>query len=193
MAALTAALLGISAAETFSKYKSERTAAQIAQQQGNFEGSLFDTNASLAKAQATDAINRGEESAFGLARGERALAGSQRAALAASGVNINTGSAADVVANDRRLSALDEATIRLNATREAWGFETQAASYTAQGQWARISGANRAKALRAQSYSTLLGGAANLAQIWATSPKGVSSTGSKGGGSVGSAGKAGGQ
>ena len=167
----TGILLALSAAQTVSTALGDRKSASIAQQQGNAEGAQFDINASLAKNQAADAIARGGQAA-GVVEGKaRTLTGSQRAALAAQGIDPNSGSAAAVVGSDRAMSTVDEQTIRNNAAREAWGFTTQAKGYTMQGQWARQSGANTAAAYRTASFSTLLGGAADLASIYSRAPK----------------------
>lgn len=174
MAALsTLALLAASAVKTGLEYSSQRQAAKIAETQGNETASLFRTNAGLADSQAADAIDRGNQAAGGIDRQTRLLGGSQRAALAAQGVDVSTGSARDVVGNDQALGALDALTIRNNAAREAWGFQTQAGSYRQQAGFAQAGGANQASALRRESLGTLLGGAAELYNVWDSAPKGV--------------------
>jgi hypothetical protein len=111
----------------------------------------------------------------------RGLTGSQRAAYAAQGVDINSGSAADVVANDKQLGALDVLTIKQNAAREAHGYEMQA-------NLARKAGANAARNYNNQAISTLLTGAAQAGSTY------YNFRSSSGGGSVprsGSSGSAG--
>jgi hypothetical protein len=171
MAALTAALVALSAANSASQFFGQRHAATAAEQQGNAQGALFDQNAMLAKAQAADAIARGNQDANGVLRQGRLVGGAQLAAYGAQGLDTSVGSPAAVMANDRALSALDAITIRNNAAREAWGFETEAAGYTAQGAWARASGANEAAAYRRQATGTLLNGAGDLMNIYSNAPK----------------------
>lgn len=174
MAALsTLALLAVSGAKTALNYTEQQHAAKITEQAGDAQAGLIRTNAALATNQAADAIARGDQAASGVARETRALGGSQRAALAAQGVDVGSGSAADVVANDQSLGALDQLTIRQNAAREAYGFKTQAAGYTAQADWTQAAARNTAAGIRRQSAGTLLGGAGELANIWASAPKGV--------------------
>jgi hypothetical protein len=174
MPALTTAILALSAASTVGKFLGDQKSASIAKQQGNAEGAQFDINASLARSQAADATARGEQAASGVERSARALTGAQRAALAAQGIDPNSGSAAGVVSSDRALSVIDEKTIRNNAARAAWGFNTEAEGYSMQARWARQSGKNQAGAYKMAGYSTLLGGAADLASIYQHAPKGVS-------------------
>lgn len=160
MAALTTALLALSAAKTVGDFAGQRRAAGIAEQEGDFEGGQLDQNASLVEAQ-------GRSAASQVQREGRQLMGSQRAAYAAQGLDTTTGSPADVMSSDARLSELDRLTIMNNAAREAWG-------YRAQATYARAAGRNRAAALRNQSIGTLLSGVGDLANTYAAAPHGVS-------------------
>lgn len=166
MAALTAALAALTIGNTVSKFGTDRREAKTAEQMGDYEAQLYGTNADLAELQAADAIARGHESELRSRRGSRQLIGSQRAALAAQGISLDTGSPLDVVENDAALGELDALTIRNNAKREAWGFQTQATQYRSQGEMARTSGRNTAKALRNRSVSTLLSGAGELFNVY---------------------------
>lgn len=172
MAALsTLALLSVTAAQTAGKYADQRRAASAAERQGNYEGELLDQNAGLADLQATDVTARGRQ-AEGRQRGSsRRLAGAQRAAAAAAGVDINTGSARDVLENDAQLGEFEALTIRNNAAREAWGYQVQASDYRRQADMVRAGGHADAQAMRRASVSTLLSGAGDLASIYATVPR----------------------
>ncbi len=110
-------------------------------QSGRANERLMDYNARLAEQQAEDALARGRE-AEGLQRLKtRVTIGSQRARMAASGVDISAeGSAIDLVADTARLGELDALTIRNNAAREAWGYRTQATDYRMRGDIARTEG-----------------------------------------------------
>lgn len=175
MAALsTMALLAMTAANTAGKFADQRRAAGAAERQGNYEGDLLDQNASLADRQGADVLARGRE-AEGRQRGaSRRLAGAQRAAGAASGIDVNTGSARDVLEGDAQLGELEALMIRNNAAREAWGYQVQAGDYRRQSELARMSGRQDAQSLRRGSVSTLLSGAGELASIYAAAPKRIS-------------------
>lgn len=174
MAALsTLALLAMSTANTVGKFADQRRAAGAAERQGNYEGDMLDLNAGLAEQSAADATARGRQAETRQRRGMRQLAGAQRAALGASGVVLDSGSALDVVQNDQALGEFDALTIRNNAAREAWGYTVQADDYRRQAGMTRAAGRDTAKSLRRGSVSTLLSGAGELANIYASAPKSI--------------------
>jgi len=114
-------------------------------QSGRANERLMDYNARLAEQQAEDALARGREAERRMRTDVRRTIGSQRARLAASGVDISAeGSAVDLFADTARLGELDALTIRNNAAREAWGYRTQAVDYRARGDLARREGTYRA-------------------------------------------------
>lgn len=101
-------------------------------------------NARVAELQAEDARRRGVEVAA-LTRGKtKRLRGSQRAALAAQGIDIQTGSAADIQAETEDIGELDAITVKNNAMREAFGFETKATSERLRGELAFRAGTSAA-------------------------------------------------
>lgn len=101
---------------------------------------INDYNASVADMQATDAIARGEENAAEAGTKASELVGSQRAAYAAQGIDVNTGSAVDVQDATQQIADRDLKTIRLNAMREAWGYKAQAAGLRLAGKYAYQAG-----------------------------------------------------
>lgn len=166
MAALTAALIGLTAASTASSFVGQRKAAKGARAQGNYEGAILDQNAGVADQQAADAIARGAETEARSRAATRSLTGSQRASIAAQGIDASSGSAADVIVNDQTLGELDAMTIRHNAQREAWGFKVEATNDRAQANLARMGGRNRSATLRNASVGTLLSGAGDLYDVY---------------------------
>ncbi len=131
--------------------------------QGDFQRRQSELNSRFAGMQAEDASKRGEKDAGDYMKKVKGMAGSQRAALAAQGIDVTQGSAADIQAETLELGARDAQTIRNNAFREAWGYRVQAAGVRAQGEMAQIgaygearntmlSGAVRAAALGADSF-----------------------------------------
>lgn len=123
-----------------------------AQAQGEFQKQQYDFNASLADRQAAGAIARGDKQAARLKQGAKKLIGSQRVALAAQGVDVNSGSAADIQEETQVLSDMDALEIKNNAWREAWGFRVQASDMRSAGQYAKLAGDNK------KSNSLLTGG-----------------------------------
>lgn len=161
----TAGML-ITGVQTISSFSSQQREANARQQQGAFEQAAYERNASLADLQAADAVKRGMLSAQQRGQQVRASIGDARVSLAGQGVTLDTGSALDVQADIASLGALDIATIRNNAAREAWGFTTQATDLRSRGILAKAGADNAASGLRADSANTLITGAAKTYGIY---------------------------
>ena len=135
--------------------------SSIAQGRGMRNAANFTTD--QARRQAQDAIARGEEDVTRYEQDVAQLLGQQRAVTAASGVDVNTGTAADLKAQTERFADMDVATIRRNAEREAFGL--------------RQSGEMQARGLRNQAAgaflnagSTLLTAGVDAWQTWGGGP-----------------------
>lgn len=87
---------------------------------------MGEINARLAEMAAETELNRGqrEYGAFTLKKG--AMKSSQRANLAANGVDLGTGSALETLTTTDIMGEIDGSTIISNAVRAAWGYQTQA-------------------------------------------------------------------
>lgn len=121
------AVMGMStAANTYAQ-------SQALEAQGNFQKTMFDFNASMADLQGKDAIERGDKAAGAVRKRAKQVVGSQRAALAAQGVEVNADSAADVQADTKAIATEDALTIQNNAWREAWGYKVSANDMRLQG------------------------------------------------------------
>lgn len=97
----------------------------------------------------------------------RATTGAIKANQAASGIDVNSGSAVAVQSSASELGELDALTIRSNATREAYGYEQQAHSLNAQSNLDKFEAANDSTAGAINATSTFLGGAGNAANEFA--------------------------
>lgn len=145
LAAASSGIMSVSSlASGFAQSQAIRAQADYEQQQAN-------TNARLAELNAEQTLKKGEKEAQAHKRKVSGLIGAQRAALAGQGVDIGTGSALAVQEETAVQGVVDEATIRNNAYREAWGLKFQAEEYRSKGRFAQISG-------RASARSTLLTG-----------------------------------
>lgn len=111
MGFLTAALTAASVATSVASGIGQRRAANFATKQG--------------ARMATDAKARGEEEVARYQRELAQLMGRQRTTLAAQGLALDEGSAAQVTADTKRIGETDVATIRENARREAFGIRSQ--------------------------------------------------------------------
>lgn len=133
--------------------------AQAAQAQGDFQKKMSDLNAEIADRQAEDAEQRGGvEAGRAIIKGRRA-ADSARVAAAAAGLDPNSGSAADLIAESEAAGQMDAITIKNNAAREAWGYKVNAISSRSSGQMAQLAGSNEARntmlagGMRAAAYA----------------------------------------
>lgn len=156
------AALALQGASTITNVVGQRRQADAAIAQGEYQAGIATTNAGLADASAADAVARGREAELRRAADTRRTIGAQRAAMAAGGIDLGTGSAADVQADAAYTGALDQLTIRTNAAREAFGYQTEAANDRVRATNARTAGRNTATGLRNQAGSTLLTGALSL-------------------------------
>lgn len=143
------------------KYLSQTKQADVAKAEGAYQAAVYRQNASIADQQGADALLRGTETERRFRQGTKQEIGASRAALAAQGVDVNTGSALDVQASEAAIGELDALTIRNNAAREAWGFQIDAVNNRQAAKLAEFSGAQTAAAYKNAATSTLLTGAAN--------------------------------
>lgn len=131
------------------KYISRANAA-IAESNARTQARIAQVNAKFAEMQARDAFKRGQEGEAISRMKVKKTIGAQRAAMAAQGIRVDEGSAQDIQQETQEIGALDVMTIRNNAMREAFGYETQARAETMKGQFATTQGAMQAAGLRMQ-------------------------------------------
>jgi len=132
-------------------YSSARTAkanlrAQQAVQDANakiadINGEFADMNAHADELSAQSALDQGNQNIAALTLKAGQLKGTQRADLAANGVDLNEGSAAEIQASADILKQADMSTLKANAARTAWGYRVEATNATLQGINARAQGA----------------------------------------------------
>lgn len=111
---------------------------------GKANAAIGEWNATIAEEQSRDAIVRGEQAAADARTQGRQVVGEQRAAIAGQGIQLDTGTATDLVADTDRQVQTEVGRIRADAAREAWGFKVQAASDRMQARFAKSSGRNQA-------------------------------------------------
>lgn len=135
--------------------------AHVQREQGKADADIAENNARLAQADA-DATNamatrESEQQAWRA----RQVMGQQRAAIAANNLDPTLGTPSDILGDTALFSEVDQQTIRMNAARQAWGFQAQAQNFRNQGQLAKWSG-------NAQAKGTILGALASGASIYAS-------------------------
>lgn len=91
-----------------------------------YEADTEGQNVEIARLMGRDALQRGLLDEWSFRRGASQVQGQQRARLAGSGVDVNTGSAAYLQEEMIVATDLDALAIRQNAGREAYGYEVEA-------------------------------------------------------------------
>lgn len=130
----------------------------------NYQAQVAANNAQLAKQQAQETNAAGEQQTAIQQMKTRATVGAIRAAEGASGVDVNTGSNVDVRSSAAELGQLDALTIRSNAARQAYGYETGATSFQAQSQLDRATASQAGTAGFFGAAGSLLSGASSVAK-----------------------------
>jgi len=116
-----------------------------------FNARRLDFNKKVANISAKDAIKRGEEKVIDFKAAATRLKGSQRAALARQGINVDSGTAAGIQDETDKQIDTDIQRIRNNAWRESWGFKVEASGLETEKQLTGLAAENKAS-------STLIGG-----------------------------------
>lgn len=111
--------------------------AQNARQQGAFQAAMAEQNAAYKEAAAQDAEKRGAVEADRYRRQVGQLIGSQRTGFAANGIDVNSGTAAEIQDDTAAFGEFDALTIANNAAREAWGYRVGAQNDLMNGRMAQ--------------------------------------------------------
>ena len=98
----------------------------------NMQAQIARNNANTAMLNANFATQEGDIKAQNQGLKTAQAVGKMKAGFAANGVDPNSGSAADVSAAADSAGMTDAQTIRSDAARQAWGYETQSANFNEQ-------------------------------------------------------------
>lgn len=135
----------------------------------NYNAQVASNNATLAEYEALDATRRGDEAAAAVRRNADMLKGSQRSSMAARGLDLAEGTAAELQDQTEFFALTDMATARHNAAREAWSIRAQGSAYSGEAAKQRAIGS--AISPTAAAGSTLLTGAGAVANKWYSRPQ----------------------
>lgn len=147
---LGAASVGLGAASTAMSAASAYQSSRIQQQVAN-------NNAAMADYEAAAAERRGQEEAARIRRAADQTKGLQRNVLAGRGVDLTSGTAAEIQDQTDFFGQLDAIQARENAATEAWGLRFQSASTRAA---ARTQSPTRA------AVTSLISGGGTVADRW---------------------------
>lgn len=128
------------------------------QKQGKANAQIAENNAALAQADADASNAMATREMEQQAWRTRAVMGQQRAAIAANNVDPTLGTPADILGETAMFGEVDQQTIRMNAARQAWGFNAQAQGLRTQADLSRWSG-------KSQATGTILGSLASAASM----------------------------
>ena len=124
-------------------------------QAGNYKAKVDENNAQLADYQAQQTALAGSIEEERQRAKTRQMVGTQRAALAANGLDLSEGTPLDLVVETAAVGTEDALNIRYNAMREAWGFRQQAQGYRDSAKYDKFAG-------KSQATGTLLTTAASV-------------------------------
>ncbi len=136
-----------------------------AYQQGQVAKQVGRNNQVMAEYAAQDAQKRGELDAQEIRRKSAQLKGTQRNMMAARGLDLGVGTAADTLEQTDFFAEADANTARYNAGREAW-------SMRQQGRMSAYEGRMAARNANLSAFSTLLGTGGTVADKWRMYSKG---------------------
>lgn len=134
-------------------------------QQGQVAAQVGRNNQIMAEYAAQDATRRGEEEAMQVRRRADQIKGAQRSRMAAAGLDLGVGTAAELQDQTDFFGQIDQNTARDNAKREAWSNRVQGANANAQGQAAK-------QQANLSAFSTVLASAGNVSSKWNSYKKG---------------------
>lgn len=149
----TIALVATAAAGTFS--------AVSAYQQGQVNKQIANNNAKMAEYAAQDAQRKGELDAQMVQRKASQLSGTQRSMMASRGLDISSGTPAELLDQTDFFGQTDANTARFNASQDAWAYKAEAQDLRSQGKWA-------ARNANTQAFASLLGTTGAVADKWST-------------------------
>ena len=132
--------------------------ADAQKKEGEANAAIAENNARLAQADAEASNAMATRESEQQAWRTRALVGQQRAAVAANNLDPVFGTPSELMGETAMFGEVDQQTIRMNAARQAWGFNAQAQNFRTQGSLARWSG-------NTQANATILGSLASAASM----------------------------
>lgn len=140
----------------------------------NAQAQVDENNARITEVQAKDAEARGVQAADVSRSKTRQLAGTQRATMAANGVDLGVGSAVRIQNDTEYFGEVDSNTILDNAAREAWGYRAQGSNFSNQATMMRARAAAESPGMAATT--SLLTSAGKVAASWYQSNRGTAGT-----------------
>ncbi|MDZ7789735.1 MAG: hypothetical protein U5L08_04425 [Xanthomonadales bacterium] len=138
--------------------------AKSQQTQLDLQADLSDVNSRIAELGAQSVLRQGQREVGRVTMQAGQLKSRQRASMAANGVDLTEGSAAELQASTDIMKEIDASTVESNAIRSAWGYRTQAVSQQNQALGDRATAGSISPF--GNAASSLLTSATGLASSW---------------------------
>lgn len=159
---LSMAALGTSAIGGLTGAAGSIIQGNAASSAAKYNSEVAKANAAAARQAAAQAGAAGDERAFETGLRTRQRVGAIETNQAASGIDVNKGSAVSVRASQEALGQLDALTIRSNAAKEAYGYNTQASSFESESNLDKLQAEEAQSAGQLGAATTLLGSAGSI-------------------------------
>jgi hypothetical protein len=171
---MTAAAVGIAVVGAAMSAYGQYQQSQAQKAQAEYQSAVARNNQIIGEQNAADAMKRGEIEADKHRAKVQQLKGTQKAAMAAGGFEIDTGSNLDILSDTAQMGELDALTILNNAEREAYQHKAAAMNSSAQAGLYGMAAASQSPLL--SGGTALVGGLASAAGTYAlynndTTPK----------------------
>lgn len=142
-------------------------AASAQSKSAEYNAEIATQNQQIATQNATQAAQAGEQQAGVASQKTRAEVGAIKTAQAGSGTSVDSGSNVDVQSSAAALGELNAITIRSNAAKEAYGYQTQSTSFENQSQLDTTQASDATTAGDIGASSTILGGLGSAGSSYA--------------------------
>ena len=162
--------LGLSALGMMAGANAAEASARSMQINLDFQSKMDAINARLAESNYQASMIQGERQIGALTMKTGQLKSTQRASMAANGIDLGSDSAVNILTTTDVMGEIDRNNLETNVIRNAWGYKTEAANATASSimNQAKSSGINPSMAYN----SSLLSNAGSVAMNWYTMSKG---------------------
>lgn len=131
-----------------------------------YQAGIAEMNAKVARQNAAYETALGETKAQQEALKGRQQLGAIGAQLGASGLAYGSGTSKDILGSEAEILAFDQETIRGNASRRAYGFETEALSDEYQAKADRSAATNSMISGGINAFSSILGAGGSFSDKW---------------------------
>lgn len=130
----------------------------------NYQAKMDDLNADMAEQSAQQEFAKGQDQVAMSTLRAGQVKSSQRAAMAANGIDLGQGSASEVLTSTDLMKENDANTLTTNAIRAAWGHRVEATNFKNAANMKRAGASTISPFWRASD--SISGGAGQLAQSW---------------------------